>query len=219
MFINIHDIIKLVIEMNALKNNVSYSVVKDYKIKRTDGFVYNIAKGYDSFGYMTNKLGVELRNLFEGGYSVGIHRTGYTNVGIKYINDVFNNGLINNTGAMIGVNKNDEVYIDDTVTLFDNFLVMYGQIKAAYKYKDSNGVIIVRIPSAYVGKKDGTAKPIYWEDSYGQVRLLPEYIYGYVPVNDGICGDIIKNPNYKDVHDYQNDGLIYDSSVEVSKVL
>lgn len=51
---------------------------------------------------MSNKLGKELNNLFEEGYSVAIHRTGYTTMEQKNLDDVFNNGLINNGDAMLG---------------------------------------------------------------------------------------------------------------------
>ena len=58
--------------------------------------------------------------------------------------------------------------------------------------------------------------PIYFNNN-GQVRLLPEFIYGYVPVYDNyVCGEIIRNPNYRDTHEYENDGLIYDTDAEVS---
>lgn len=40
-------------------------------------------------------------------------------------------------------------------------------------------------------------------------NLLPEFIYGYVPANDKI-DFLIKNPNYRREHDYENDGLLYD---------
>ena len=55
-------------------------------------------------------------------------------------------------------------------------------------------------------------KPIYYKDDKG-VRLLPEFIYGYIPVEkDGILGDLIHNSNYKDIHNLNNTNLLYEES-------
>lgn len=45
------------------------------------------------------------------------------------------------------------------------------------------------------------------------MRLLPEYIYGYVDNENGNFSSIIKNPNYRDIHTYENGDLLYDERV------
>lgn len=194
-----------------------YKLTKNgYSKRKTHPYIYELAKQYDDYGFMSNKLGKELNNLFEDGYSVAIHRTGYTTMGKKILDDVFNNGLINNGDAMLGSVNINWIDIEDTVTFFDRFLIMNGQIKVANKYKNSDGVFVIKVPTSYVNRTEEFAKPIYFMD--GDIpRLLPEFIYGYIPVDkNGNCSDIIKNPNYKNEHSYKHNGLYYDSNTGIS---
>ncbi len=192
--------------------------MKAYKIyKRRNpvvvrGFLKTLAKDYDKYGFMSEDLGKELEELFDDDYVVGIHRTGHTIVSDEFLSDVFNNGLINNGDAMQGV-VSDNPDISKTVSLQSDFLLMYGQIKTCNGYKNSQGVLIIKIPKSYLRLKDGVVKPIYFHEYGYKFRLLPEYVYGYVGVNKGVCASIIRNPNYKDFHDYNDDGLVFDSSV------
>lgn len=78
------------------------------------------------------ELGKELESLFDDDCVVGIHRTGYTMVTPEFLNDVFNNGLINNGDGMQGIVQY-EPDITKTVSLQNNFLLMYGQIKTCNK--------------------------------------------------------------------------------------
>lgn len=164
-------------------------------------------------GYLDENVGRILNSLFDEDYAFGIHRTGYSKVDSNYLYDVFYNGLINNGDIMQGVLDNGYINIEKTVSIYNNFIVACGQIKAACRYKYSDGVIIVRIPKSYIGIKEGEIKPIYYKEENGSTRLLPEYIYGFLPVKDGNVGRLIRNPNYTDFHDYANDGLYYESSV------
>lgn len=60
-------------------------------------------------------------------------------------------------------------------------------------------------------------KPIFFNDS-GIPRLLPEYIYGYIPSDkDGNIDKIVHNYNYKDKHDYSDEGLLRNGD-EISKM-
>ena len=193
-----------------------YKLVKNKDIKRLGRRHpgYKLAKGYDSIGYISAELGKEIENLWDDDYIVGIHRTGDTPVTENFLKDVFNNGLINNGHAMQGV-KDEYINIERTVSLFKNMIVFVGQLKAAKGYKGSDGSIIVKIPKSYLGMSEGEIKPIFFENN-GQIRLLPEFIYGYVSVDDKYnCGDIIKNPNYNNTHDYDNEGLLYDCNADV----
>lgn len=191
-----------------------YKLTKNgYEKRKTHPYLYQLAKEYDGYGFMNMNLGNELNSLFEERYTIGIHRTGHTSVGPSYLEDVFHNGLINNGDSMGGsVKDKNWIDIEDTITFFKDFLIMNGQIKVVNKYKNSDGVFIIKIPSSYVSKTNEFVKPIYFMD--GDIpRILPEFIYGYVPVDKkGNCGDIIRNPNYKNEHFYKHNGLYYDSN-------
>ena len=200
--------------LKELEYGHGYSVLRSSESLKEHDFLVNIASDADNVGYMSQELGDELDKLFlEDDYSIGIHRTGYTMMNDEILNDMFSNGLINNghlgSGANIG-----QFDIDKTVTFFNDFSLMYGQLKAASAYKNSQGCIIVKIPKSYLGLKEGEIKPIFNKENTIN-RLLPEFIYGYVPVNENNVGEIIHNPNYKDIHNYDNynQNLYYDSSV------
>ena len=194
-----------------------YKLVKIKEIKnlgrRHPG--YKLAKQYDAIGYISDELGKEIERIWDEDYIIGIHRTGDTPVTEHLLLDVFNNGLINNGHVMQGA-KDNCVSIERTVSLFKNMTVFIGQLKAAKGYRNSDGSIIVKIPKSYLGMSDGEVKPIYFNNN-GQIRLLPEFIYGYVPVDDKYnCGDIVRNPNYTDTHEYENEGLIYDTDANLT---
>lgn len=190
---------------NALSLN--YDVInKEYKIQNTDEFkqlnknARNIYAPSDEFGYMSYELGTELENLFEPDYVVGIHRTGYTLVDGEYLNDVFTKGLINNNGSMQGA-MSSKIDLNETVSTYNSFMKMYGNVKDASGYKGSNGVVVVKIPKSYLDDADLNINKIYSFEN-DTARLRPEFIYGYVPVSEsGVCGDIIRNLNYKDTAD------------------
>ena len=187
-----------------------YSILKSSQTLTENEFLYDISKRYDNYGFMSQSLGEELDSLFkDGDYMIGIHRTGYTPVDNKTLEDIFNKGLINNGHIMSGgMDGTDD--IERTVTLFYDFPILVGQLKAAHGYKGSEGCVVVKIPKSYLGKAEGEIKPIFYSDN-GIVYLLPEFIYGYVPVNaNGQLGEIIHNQQYSDIHTYNNDSLIYD---------
>lgn len=105
--------------------------------------------------------------------------------------------------------------IEKTVSLFYDFPILNGQLKAAVGYKNSEGCILVKIPKSYLGKEDGEIKPIYYKKD-SSVRLLPEFVYGYIPVGkDGKLGEIIHNPNYTENHDLDNVNLMYENSAVI----
>lgn len=176
-----------------------------------------LEKEYDSIGYISPALKKELKLLYSNEeYAIGIHRTGCLNPSSTsdYLYDVFYNGLINNGNVSLGIGDDESKRnLAKTVSFINNPVVLHGQIKAAPQYKQSSGVIIIKIPKAYLERTNKPAKPIYFPTNNGNV-LLREFIYGYVPVTkDYIVGDLIKNPNYTDVHDYRDDDLIYELGV------
>lgn len=199
------------------KNDVQkYQLIKSACLDKKNKMLVKLAKQYDGFGYMPLEVGKEIEELFKDeSYIVGIHRTGYSVVDEEYLKEVFNRGLINNMDALQGGFHLDEDYLDikKTVDLFYDPIVMNGPLKAAKRYKQSSGCIIVKIPKSYLGLEDGEIKPIYYKDGVS-IKLLPEYVYGYIPViEDGVLGEMVRNPNYVDEHIYidSEDTLLYES--------
>lgn len=191
-----------------------YSILRNSNtLKEDNEFMLNLAKEYDEYGYMSEELGRELDDLFtDENYIIGIHRTGYNYMDDEMIDSIFSEGLINNGHIMQG-GMTGNLDIERTVTLFDNFTLLNGQLKAAHGYKGSQGCVIVKIPKSYLNKSDGEVKPIYYKHD-GVTKLLPEFVYGYVSVdNTGRLGEMNKNPNYKDIHYLDNVNLMYDQKV------
>ena len=117
--------------------------------------------------------------------------------------------------ALQGGFYTDKDYLDikKTVDLFYDPILLNGAIKSANRYKSSAGSIIIKIPKSYLGLEDGEIRPIYYKDGNSN-KLLPEYIYAYLPVSgEGILGEIVHNPNYTDEHNYidSEDNLLYES--------
>lgn len=195
-----------------------YLLVNSPYIDKKQKFKYNLAKNYDELGYMSIEVGKEIEELFSNPtYMIGIHRTGYSNVNEEYIKDVFNRGLINNMDILQGV-KTDDTYLDiyKTVSFMDGFITMNAELKLSHNYKGSSGCFIIKIPASYIGMSDGDVKPIYFKDKEG-IKLLSEYIYGYIPCNKkGELGSIIHNPNYTDEHIYidSEDSLLYETKAQ-----
>ena len=189
-----------------------YSILRSSESLKEHEYMFNLSKDYDNYGYMSQALGEELDSLFlDDDYIVGIHRTGYTYMDNATIEKIFGEGLINNghimSGGMDGIQD-----IEKTVSLFYDFPILNGQLKAARGYKGSEGCIVVRIPKSYLGKEDGDIKPIYYKKD-STVRLLPEFIYGYIPTREnGVLGEIIRNPNYREIHKLDNVNLLYEDS-------
>ena len=190
-----------------------YSILRSSKSLKEHEFLFELSKNYDEYGFMSQSLGDELDELFlDDNYSIGIHRTGYTNIDDEMLNKIFNEGLINNGHIMSG-GMSGNTDIDKTVSIYEDFPLLNGQLKSAAGYKNSKGCIVVKIPKSYLGKKDGDVKPIYYQKR-GIMMLLPEFIYGYIPVEkQGVLGEIIRNPRYKETHDLDCDNLFYEDSV------
>lgn len=190
-----------------------YSILRSSNTLIDDNeFMLNLAKQYDEYGYMSEELGRELDSLFQDkDYVIGIHRTGYNYMDDNMINSIFNKGLINNGHMMQGANVGSQD-MEKTVSLFNDFVILNGQLKAAHGYKGSQGCVIVKIPKSYLGKSNGDIKPIYYIDG-SITKLLPEFIYGYIPVDkEGKLGEIQHNPNYSDTHNLNNVNLLYEES-------
>ena len=148
-------------------------------------------KIYSEMQYQVPKeTGEYIEKLFDNdNYLLGIHRSA------SNYQDVFKNG--------IKMRSND---FTDNIQISGYLPFLLEQIKYCEDYKCSTGCFIIQILK-------NNDKPIYFanEDGY---YLLPEYIAGYVHVFQQKCDSIIKNPNYKEIHDYQFDGLEYDERLE-----
>ncbi len=69
---------------------------------------------------------------------------------------------------------------------------------------------IVKIPREYLVEK---TKPILFNDN-GVMRLLPEFIFGVVRKDgNGKALSFVYNPAYRDIHNYNNEGLETNSDI------
>lgn len=164
-------------------------------------------KSVNSYGYLSENLGMELERLYKDvgyieengefihlGYDIGIHLTGFTLIQEEIIADIFNKGLINNGHAMNGGGKNTKApSLDLTLTFIDDLPIAINQLKNGHSYKFSQGAVLVKIPHEL--KKESEIVQYFDGDVY---RILPNYIYGIIELREnGIVGEIIKNPNFK----------------------
>lgn len=195
--------------------NAPYKLRKDFKYDNK--WFKNLAKEYDEISTITNEVAKELKDVCDfQKYAIGIHRTGYSNVTPEYLDDVFNNGLINNGDAMQGVTRK-YVDLEKTVSIIENYTILIGVLKTGHNYKNSDGMLLIKIPKEDIDSENPNRKPIFFNDS-GIPRLLPEYIYGYIPSDkDGNIDKIVHNYNYKDKHDYSDEGLLKNGD-EISKM-
>lgn len=194
------------IDLKKYNPQAPYELCKDFEYNNK--WIKELAKEYDEVSTITNEVAEELKGVCDfSKYAIGIHRTGYSSVTPEYLNDVFNNGLINNGDAMQGV---DCKYVDleKTVSLVENYTILIGLLKTGHNYKDSDGMLLIKIPKEDIDYLNSDRKAIFFNDN-GTARLLPEYIYGYIPSDkNGNIDRIIHNYNYKDNHNYSDEGLL-----------
>ena len=192
-----------------------YSILKDAEYTNIrNPQLKIIAKEYDDYGYMDENVGKELDSLFaDENYIIGIHRTGFAKMDSKMITDIFYHGLYNNGDANSSGVNDGKFTITKTVSLVDNLIYAMSILKTCERYKMSKGCIIVKIPKSYIGMAPGNVQPIFYRENSYMVRLIPEFIYGYIPVFNQRIDKIIHNPNYKDEHSLINDNFYYDTSV------
>lgn len=178
----------------------------------------DVVKEWDDIGFIDCKLGEELQSIVQSEeYVLGIHRTGSTKINPD-INDpnlknIFFKGLFNNGDIMSGAN-NGQCDIEKTVSLINDPFFLGRTLKTVDSYKKSTGCIVVKITKSYLCKKSGDIMPIYYHQN-GIIRLCPEFIYGYIPVENHRATTIIRNPNYKDKHNIINEKSVYDDRVTI----
>lgn len=207
---------------NTLDFRKSYKLVENIKYSRKEAIIKELAEDYDGFGMIEYKVGKELEEIYKDSdrYAIGLHFTGFSDTSDKFINTVFDEGLINNQDAMQGIQT---VYtdIEKTVSFVGNFTIFIGQLKSAHSYKMSEGAFLIKIPKEFLSDDtpDFEKQPIYRQDEIGIRRLLPEFIHSFIPVSeDGEVVEIIKNPNYRDEHHNKAGANLVKEGQQVGKI-
>ena len=207
---------------NKLNYKETYKLVENIKYSKKECFIKELAEDYDSFGMIGYKVGKELEEIYKDSdrYAIGLHFTGFSNTSDEFINKIFDEGLINNQDAMLGA---PAIYtdIEKTVSFVSNFTIFIGQLKSAHSYKMSEGAFLVKIPKEFLSDEtpDYEKQPIYSQNEVGIRRLLPEFIYSFIPVSeDGEVVEMIKNPNYKDEHHNKASANLIKEGQQVGKI-
>lgn len=169
--------------------------------------------GQEVNGKISKELGETLEKMFDDPkFVLCIHRTVLdSEYSQRDLGDIFNNGLKNFGGHNI----------ENTMTICRYFPVFLAQIIGTPTYRQGScrGAIIAKIPKKDLGLMEGEVYPIWFktgEKDYRNIEacnLLPEYIVGYLSsdvIRGGKFGDMILNPNYQDIHDYQHTALFFD---------
>ncbi len=109
----------------------------------------------------------------------------------------------------------------DNMTLLINVRDAYGY-KSGWGKEDDARCVIMKIPNTALEYIEGETKPILFQtddiaeqgggmgvvEELKQTVLLPEYILGTVEFEHGKMTQFVTNPNYTEIHDYKNDGLV-----------
>ena len=204
--------------INMINEEKGYKLLEHHKADfKKNKYMLGLAKDWDATGFISEQLGLELDNIIDDDeYILGIHRTGYTpispSISDPILTDIFSKGLYNN-GDIMGGGMSGNTSIEKTVSLMESALFLNMSLKTSDNYKSSCGCIIVKIPKSYLGRKEGPVLPIFYREDGVQIRLMPEFIYGYIPVDNHRATTIIRNPNYKDKHSTVNERSVYDDSV------
>ena len=200
---------------NLLNDEIRKKMSKNVGLTQKDKEVINFFEEICS--ELENKIPKEIGEMLikentNPDYILLIHRTSRAKK-----EEFFNNGLRLGSG-------NDLEY---TTSRFDNNLTLFINIASAHAYKsnrlDNGRCILIKIPNTALKYEKGKTKPILIktndraEQSGGmivldndtcQTFLLPEYILGSLEFNDNKeISEFVSNPNYREIHDYKNDGL------------
>ncbi len=118
--------------------------------------------------------------------------------------------------------------LDYTTNRYEDDMSLLINVRDAAGYKsgwsqdDDARCVIMKRPNTSLEYIQGKTKPILYqtdmeaEQSGGvvarkgryQTVLLPEYILGTVEFEHGKMTEFVSNPNYTQIHDYKNDGLV-----------
>lgn len=195
------------------------------KFFETDDDKYKIEKGdrhkssYQNWcsrmdGKIPKEIAETLLKEFDDEYYLYVHS------GRVEKEEVFENGLKIRSGN--NLEKTATLY---TNNLFKNKTDFFVEIMETPYYKNSKRAVILKIPKTAIEYVAGESKPILMktnepaEDTMmidefeKQTILMPEYVLGSVEYNGNQVASFERNPNYKEVHDYSNEGLICESGL------
>lgn len=131
------------------------------------------------------------RLLSNPNIEVGTHKVGHASK--ENINDILENGLIMTEDSMSGGAMPSPNKVPDLKNNVETGTTLYHHLlRTSQYYKGSRSEIIIAIPA---GIKENDPSLYFWDNSVGYWRLKPEYIVGYVPVDDTgkIVGEITKH--------------------------
>lgn len=196
--------LKLYEDSIKVTNKEKYFIPKKYK--NISGSKYDQGKDRNSERYeelnmrISKNIGLQLESFFE--YDKDNYVMGITRTDINDYDKIFKEGIQMRSG---------EPWIHDNVQIMDTFLVMLEQILTCYRYKNSRGCFLVKIPKASITKGENDPLPIYYKNpNDGKIYLMPEYVRGYIPYNNGNLGNIIIN-TYEKQYDYKTEFLLDES--------
>lgn len=196
---------------------------QDEQLSEDDKFIKkNFKHTYQNFcKYVNNKvpksIAETLMQEFEDpNYVLFVHKTGKVSK-----EELFKNGLKIFSGN--NLEKTATLYSSNSLEHKTQF---FTDIVTAQEYKNSKRAIILKIPvTSFFDYEPGKSKLILRntdepaEDSGAMIRgetqkiLLPEYILGSVELENGKINSFKKNPNYKEIHNHSNDGLVCTSGL------
>lgn len=187
---------------NKKINNNLYQIPEHLKIAETPSLQKDRNQIYKIMNNKFNKeFGEKLQELYEKDsdkYYIGIHRT------MSGFENVFKNGIVSRG-----------TWIHDHVQIMKNFPFLLHQLSVADSYKGSFGSFIVKIPKKDIDPRYESSEerdPIFYK-SNDITYVRPEYIVGYVPVNDGNLNEFIPNDFPAKQYD-SNIEFLYDESIK-----
>lgn len=168
----------------------------------------SISKSID--GKISKELAEKLiKENSDPNYTILIHRTSQVNAETVFHNGVYVTGG-NNLSSVTDRYENNIDLISNVVNA------------ASYKSQSNKAIcVIMKVPNTALNYVPGKTKPILMELDYmaedggiilsdeHQTTLLPEYILGAIEYEDKKIIGFKENENYRDIHDYQNDGLVF----------
>ena len=184
-----------------MKNNNFYTIPKKYKKAEIKMLQKDRNEIYNEMNNSIDKIiGETLQSLYDyknDEYLIGIHRTN------SNMNDFFSKGIVVRSPEF-----------DSHVQVFKNFPFFLREIKYCESYKMSTGCFIVKVLKRDVRNecKNKETKPIYYIDGDGLIRLRPEFIVAYVPVENRKLKEIILNNQNHNIYN-ENTKFIYDDNV------
>ncbi len=163
-------------------------------------YVYRYCEGINNKGVLPYNVGKSLVSLLDGQSYVGVHKT---SVSGQNLSNIMNEGLnVNRAGIMQGVVSN-AITIDTTVKE-----IYYGQTELIEEIRNTSSFKTfeanISADKTILVKHPNGVNPLI--NVNGKVKVDPKYIVGYVPVENGVVGEIVYNKNY---YDYKKESFSF----------